>query len=98
MPRCLFPLIVDAFHVRPRGGGTPSVFRSQAMSRGVRPATHSLEYTTLGGAGATCKNSGGALDRCNRSKRAALLPPAAATAFSELLGLSPTIRSLRKHT
>jgi len=31
-------------------------------------------------------------------ERAALLAPAAATAFSELLGLSPTIRSLRKHT
>ena len=42
------------------------------------------------------KNSSGALDRCNPSKRAALLAPAAATAFSKLLGLSPTIRSLRK--
>ena len=48
---------------------------------------------TLGGAVAACKNSGGALDRCNRSKHAALLAPAATTAFSELLGLSPTIPS-----
>jgi len=32
------------------------------------------------------KNSSGALDRCDPSKRAALLAPAAATAFSDLLG------------
>ena len=42
------------------------------------------------------KNSSGALDRCNPSKRAALLAPAAATTFSDLLGRSPTIPSLRK--
>ena len=44
------------------------------------------------------KNSNDALDRCNPSKRAALLAPAAVTAFSELLRLTPTIRSLRKNT
>jgi hypothetical protein len=55
------------------------------VGRWVGPAPHA-------------KNFGGALDHCNRSKRAALLVPAATTAFSKLLGLSPTIRSLRKHT
>jgi hypothetical protein len=34
------------------------------------------------------KNSGGALDCCNRSKRATLLAPAAARAFSELWGIA----------
>ena len=52
-----------------------------------------------GWAGAACKkNFGGALDHCNRSKRAAPLAPAAATALIELLRLSLTIRALRKHT
>src|SRR5712691_9866797 len=37
----LLPLMVEAFHERPRGGDTPSWFRSYAISRGVRPATYS---------------------------------------------------------
>src|SRR6202040_2048603 len=36
VPRCMLPLIVEAFHERPRGGDTPSLFMSCAISRGVR--------------------------------------------------------------
>src|SRR5260221_637409 len=38
-PRALLPLMVDAFHLVPRGAAMRSALSSAAMARGVTPAT-----------------------------------------------------------
>src|ERR1700736_6032806 len=44
-PLSKLPLIVEAFHARPRGGDTLSLLRSCAISRGVRPSHVFLKDT-----------------------------------------------------
>jgi hypothetical protein len=46
VPRCRLPLIVEAFHERPRGGDTFSLLRSCVISRGVLPSTYSSKNTS----------------------------------------------------
>jgi hypothetical protein len=44
-PRCLLPLIVEAFQLFPRGGATPSPFSSAAIFLGDLPARVTTHYS-----------------------------------------------------